>query len=101
MRAVLLEALPSGESSIEAVAARLAMTKRTLQRKLAAESQNYKLLLQTLRTELAEHYLEKSRLGLNEIAFLLGFKEPNSFIRAYTQWKGIGPGQYRTATHSS
>ncbi|UTV29032.1 AraC family transcriptional regulator [Photobacterium atrarenae] len=95
VKAVLLEALPSGESSIEAVADRLAISKRTLQRKLTAEAASFQSVLQTMRTELADHYLEKSHLSLGEIAFLLGFHEPNSFIRAYSQWKGNSPGHYR------
>ncbi|WP_026970747.1 helix-turn-helix transcriptional regulator [Aliagarivorans marinus] len=99
VKAVLLELLPSGESNIEAVAEKLAMSKRTLQRKLADEQLNYQELLQSLRLELANHYLEKSDMSLGEISFLLGFKESNSFIRAYSGWKGISPGQYREQLH--
>ncbi len=99
VRAVLLEALPSGESSIEWVANKLAMSKRTLQRKLSAEAESFQSVLQTVRTELADHYLEKSHMSLGEISFLLGFQESNSFIRAYSTWKGISPGHYRESLH--
>lgn len=95
VRAVLLEALPGGDASIESVAERLAMSKRTLQRKLAAEAETFQGLLGTLRTELADHYLRQSALSLGEISFLLGFQEPNSFIRAYQEWKGEPPGAFR------
>jgi AraC-like DNA-binding protein len=95
VRAVLLEALPGGESSIEHISQRLAMSKRTLQRKLTDEAETYQSVLQQVRTELADHYLEKSQLSLGEISFMLGFQEPNSFIRAYSTWKGVSPGQYR------
>lgn len=99
VRAVLLEALPSGESSIEYVAEKLAMSKRTLQRKLTAEAETYQSVLQSVRAELADHYLEKSSMSLGEISFLLGFNESNSFIRAYSSWKGISPGNYREMCH--
>jgi len=99
VRAVLLEALPSGHSSIEDVADKLAMSKRTLQRKLSSENESYQDLLQTVRAELADHYLKKSQMSLAEISFLLGFQESNSFIRAYSNWKGISPGHYREQCH--
>ena len=94
-RAVLLESLPSGKCSIEDIANKLTMSKRTLQRKLTAEAETYQSVLQSLRSELADHYLKSSHMTLGEISFLLGFNEVNSFIRAYSAWKGISPGHYR------
>lgn len=99
VHAVLLEALPAGGATIEAVADRLAMSKRTLQRKLEAESASFQAILTTTRTELADHYLQRSKLSLGEISFLLGFQEPNSFIRAYQGWKGVSPGSVRLQVH--
>ncbi|GLS24961.1 AraC family transcriptional regulator [Marinibactrum halimedae] len=95
VRAVLVESLPRGESSIEFVSDKLAMSKRTLQRKLAKEDESYQGLLQSIRTDLADHYLMKSTLPLGEISFLLGFQEPNSFVRAYSSWTGVTPGKFR------
>jgi len=95
VRAVLLETLPSGDSSIETVTDRLALSKRTLQRKLTTEAETFQTVLQRVRAELADHYLEKSNMSLGEISFLLGFQESNSFIRAYSSWKGVSPGNYR------
>jgi len=99
VRAILIEMLPSGDSSIETVTQRLAMSKRTLQRKLSAEAETFQTVLQDVRSELADHYLGKSDIPLTEIAFLLGFQESNSFIRAYSSWKGISPGSYREHAH--
>ena len=95
VRAVLIETLPSGDASIERVADKLAMSKRTLQRKLTAEGISFQNILQEVRENLADHYLSKSKLSLGEISFLLGFQESNSFIRAFSGWKGISPGSYR------
>ncbi len=99
VRAVLLEALPSGYGSIESVADKLAMSKRTLQRKLTSEAESFQSVLQLVRAELADHYLESSKMSLGEIAFLIGFCESNSFIRAYSTWKGMSPGYYREQCH--
>ena len=95
VRAVLVELLPAGISSIETVAEKLAMSKRTLQRKLTAESASFHSVLQAVRTDLADHYLNRPDLSLSEISFLLGYHEVNSFSRAFTAWRGVAPSNYR------
>ncbi|CAK2649586.1 AraC family transcriptional regulator [Vibrio crassostreae] len=92
---VLLDLLPQGDSSIESVASFMALSKRTLQRKLATEGVSYQTVLQKVRQQLAEYYLNETELPLIEVSFLLGFQEPNSFIRAYSAWTGVSPGQVR------
>jgi len=95
VRASLIEALPSGDVGIDIIASKLAMSKRTLQRKLTDEAETFQAILIKVREQLAQHYLEKSELSLGEISYLLGFKEPNSFIRAFNSWQGISPNIYR------
>ncbi len=92
---VLIDALPQGQSSIDYVSSQLAMSKRTLQRKLSEQEQSYQELLQEVRQSLAHDYLTKSQLPISEIAFLLGFQESNSFVRAHTAWHGRSPYQQR------
>ena len=96
VKAVLIEALPSGNSSLDFVAQKLAMSRRTLQRKLTDEAESFQSILIMVREELAQHYLERSNMSLAEISYLLGFKEPNSFIRAFNDWKGVSPSSYRS-----
>lgn len=91
VRAVLLEALPSGQTDMDRVAARLAMSRRSLQRHLEAEGHSYQQLLRETRLSLAQHYLSRTELPTAEISFLLGFDEPNSFYRAFRQWTGHTP----------
>lgn len=95
VKSLLLEMLPSGESTMEQAANRLAVSKRTLQRRLNDESTSYQEILKSTREELAQHYLKNSSLSQGEISFLLGFQDTNSFIRAYSQWTGKPPGQFR------
>lgn len=95
VRAMLLEGLPAGEHSIEVVAKRLAVSRRTLQRQLSEESTNFTDILNTTRQQLAQHYLSRPAVSQAEIAFLLGFQDANSFIRAFKEWTGITPGTYR------
>ncbi|QBF83643.1 AraC family transcriptional regulator [Shewanella maritima] len=91
----LLDLLPQGKSAIDDVAAELAMSKRTLQRKLTEQDSSYQLVLKQVRQHLADYYLEQTDLPLIEISFLLGFKESNSFIRAYSGWSGVSPARTR------
>lgn len=95
VRSILLEMLPSGQTTIELTAQRLAMSKRSLQRRLSDESAHYQDILDATRSELAQHYLARSTLTLAEIAYLLGFQESNSFIRSFKRWTGQTPSQYR------
>lgn len=95
VRAVLLELLPSNSATIENAAARLGMSKRTLQRRLEDEGQNFRALVNVTRESLARHYLENTALSGGEIAFLLGFEDPNSFYRAFQDWTGQTPDSAR------
>jgi AraC-like DNA-binding protein len=95
VRSALQEMLPAGQSSIEEAADRLAMSKRSLQRRLSEESSSYQEVLNATRRELADYYLSRSSASLVEIAYLLGFQDGNSFIRAFRGWTGQTPGEYR------
>jgi len=99
VRSALLEMLPGGQSAIEETASRLAMSKRSLQRKLSEESSSYQELLNDTRRDLAQHYLARSSISPAEIAYLLGFQDGNSFIRAFRSWTGKTPGEYRSASN--
>jgi AraC-like DNA-binding protein len=101
VRSSLLELLPSGQNSIDAVAKKLAVSKRTLQRRLGEESTNFQVELNKTREKLARHYLSNSELSGAEISFLLGFEDPNSFFRAFHSWTGLTPSQLRLSRHSA
>jgi AraC-like DNA-binding protein len=90
--------LPAGQSSIEEAADRLAMSKRSLQRRLSEESSSFQEVLNATRRGLAHYYLSHSSASLVEIAYLLGFQDGNSFIRAFRGWTGQTPGEYRQSS---
>lgn len=88
--------------TLQDIARELAISPRTLQRRLSDQGMQFQQLLEAVRHELAKEYLEASALELNEIAFLLGYKEASSFHRAFHQWEGLSPGQWRgTAVRQS
>lgn len=94
--AVLLELLPGNSTRIERVAERLGMSKRTLQRRLEEDGENFRSLIHRTRERLARHYLGNTAMSSGEIAFLLGFEDPNSFYRAFQDWTGQSPDSVRS-----
>jgi AraC-like DNA-binding protein len=93
VRAALLELLPAGSVSMDAVARSLTVSTRTLQRQLNLEGTTFQTVLNDTREALARHYLAHSGLTVREIAFLLGYEDPNSFYRAFHSWTGKTPAQ--------
>jgi AraC-like DNA-binding protein len=90
VRAALVRLLPTGTATMRAVAADLALSTRTLQRKLEAETTSFQAVLQGTRAGLARHYLAQE-LPVAEIAYLLGYDDTNSFYRAFRSWTGSTP----------
>jgi AraC-like DNA-binding protein len=79
------------------VARELRLSTGTLQRRLIAERGKFQHLMEEARRELAQHYLLHSSLELNETAYRLGYEDSNSFFRAFHQWEGTSPGEWRAA----
>lgn len=81
--------------TIEQVAANLNLSVRTLQRKLKEENYTYKTVLDELRKQFALEFLKNKDLSIKEIAYLLDYSEPSSFIRSFKRWTGKSPTAYR------
>ena len=82
-------------ASAEHCAAALHTSPRHLHRRLAIEGSRFRELLTQTRQQLAEHYLHDPRLQLEEVATLLGYAEHSAFSRAFKQWTGQSPRQFR------
>ena len=83
--------------SVDAVAQRLETTPRTLQRRLGAARTTFQGQLDDVRRVAARRLLANTELPPIDIAFLLGFAEPNSFVRAFRAWEHTTPLRWRTA----
>jgi len=95
-RALARDLTARGER-MASVARELAMSGRTLQRRLAAEGVSYQQLVDAARKEAAARYLADSTLAIAEVAFLLGYSEPAPFHRAFKRWYGTTPDSFRTS----
>lgn len=95
-KGILKRLLAGQKPRLEDVAVELRASPRTLQRRLLEEGITFHSLVEEARREMAQHYLRQPSLELNETAYLLGYEDPNSFIRAFHKWEGVSPGEWRS-----
>lgn len=95
VRQALMRLMPQCEASIERVAGQLALTPRTLQRRLDASGLSFHALLGEVRGELALVYLRDPALSVLDVALLLGYAEQSSFTRAFRVRFGMAPSVWR------
>lgn len=84
-----------GYPTPEAVAAQLHMTPRTFRRRLQEQGCSYKQLLEEARRRDSCRLLEKPELEIRRISELLGYADPANFTRAFKQWTGVAPREWR------
>jgi AraC-like DNA-binding protein len=94
-RRVIVEQLSHGTPSLDAVAKQLAMSPRTLQRRLRDHGLGYADLLDQTRASAAKSYLADQQISVAEVAFMVGFAEQSSFTHAFKRWTGQSPNEYR------
>jgi AraC-like DNA-binding protein len=92
---VLMRLLGGPSPEINDVAKELGMSCRTLQRRITNERTTFRRLISDARRELARSYLLQPALELGEVACLLGYEDPNSFFRAFREWEGTTPSEWR------
>jgi AraC-like DNA-binding protein len=93
-RAVVLDELDGGKPTAANIGRRLAMSERSLHRRLSEEGTTLRDLLHGLRRELSERYIREG-VSISETAFLLGYSEPSAFHRSFRRWTGRTPASYR------
>lgn len=81
--------------SIEIVAKKLLLSVRSLQLYLQNENTSYNKLVKEIRKNAAKKHLKDSTTSIDEVAFILGFSETSAFYRAFKNWTGLTPSQFR------
>lgn len=71
------------------------MSKRSLQRKLAASGTHYSEILDNVRFNAACDMLRDPDMKVTEIAYKLGYNDSSHFSRAFRRVAGISPRQYQ------
>ena len=101
VESLLLPLLHTGEIGMDAVAARLGMSRQTLFRRLKAEGATFETVLDELRRRMALDYLAARKVSVTEAAYLVGFSDPAAFSRAFKRWTGGRPGAFRISASES
>ena len=96
----ILPLLPHGKARISKVAEALRVSSRTLARRLAAEDLSFAQVLDEMRADLAQRYLDDRSLSISHIAWLLGFQEPSAFSNAFKRWTGKAPTEHRRGSEN-
>src|SRR5262245_6543178 len=84
-----------GGRPLEEVARRLAVSKRTLIRRLGEGGTTYRELRDAHRRKLAIEFLSDTSLTAAEIAYRLGYEDASNFGKACHRWFGCSPGALR------
>jgi AraC-like DNA-binding protein len=95
VRLAIQQKLTGRRPTIEDIADALHISSRTLQRRLQEEGSSFQRVLEDARHQLARRFLNNSVLELNEAAYLLGYEDGNSFVRAFRGWEGVPPATWR------
>ncbi|WP_372966174.1 AraC family transcriptional regulator [Marinobacter sp.] len=82
-------------ATLDEVAKTLAMSPRSLRRKLDQEGTSFRALVEEERSQAATQILSGSDMKLDELAIHLGYTDTASFTRAFRRWTGMSPGEYR------
>lgn len=94
LQALLMKTLPGNQATLKEIAKMVNISERTLQRKLKEEGTSFKAILTQVQIQLAKTYL-KQDLPTDEIAYLVGYTETSSFLRAFKKWTGQTVNQFK------
>ena len=100
VRRAIAQSIADGDTTLVRAAGTLAMTPRTLERRLKENGVIYRDLVTDTRRRFALEYLRDPNRTLTEVAFLLGYSEVSAFNRAFKRSTGSTPLQYRESTTS-
>jgi len=95
LRQALIPLMPKYEATLDKAAAALALSARSLQRRLSEQSLQFQDVLDAVRKDLARVYLRDAALSVLDVALLLGYAEQSSFTRAFKVWFKTTPSQWR------
>lgn len=95
LKSKLADLMACGEANADAACRALKLSRRTLQRRLKAESTSFQSVLKEVRAVLAVNYLGDERLKSLEIAMLLGYSNISTFTTAFKSWYNMPPAEYR------
>ncbi|WP_166362039.1 AraC family transcriptional regulator [Pseudomonas akapageensis] len=95
VRKLVFALLPTGECVAEKVAQQLGVDRKTMYRHLAHHDQSYSSIVDAVRVDLVNRYVENRERSLSEIAILLGFSSLSAFSRWFSGRFGCSVSTWR------
>ncbi|GAB4587129.1 helix-turn-helix domain-containing protein [Nocardia sp. IFM 10818] len=92
---VISDALACGEPGLDAVARRLALSPRTLQRRLRELDTTWRAEIEQVRLRQARNLLRDTELPVQSVAARVGYTDARSLRRAFRRWTGQTPDGFR------
>lgn len=80
---------------LDKIASELCISERTLRRKLAENGTSFSAICVEIKQGFAKKYIKETTLSYDDISESLGFKDTSNFRRAFKDWTGMTPAQYR------
>lgn len=99
VKVAIREALRDHRLSFNIVAQSLKLSERQLRNMLSAEGVKYRELVELVRRDLCRAYMQDGR-SLTDIAQILGYNDQSAFTRAFKNWYGVAPSEYRPSVIS-
>jgi AraC-like DNA-binding protein len=97
LRRLMVEHLGETTLTPDTAAKALAVSRRTLSRRLADEHTSFRHILDEVRHEFACALLQDRSLSVADVAFFLEYSEPAAFNRSFRRWTGQTPREFRSA----
>lgn len=99
VREILIAGSGLKETDLRHVARRLAMSERTLQRRLRDAGTSFARIVDKTRREQCLSLIRGKGLTLEEIAYHCGYTSAGALVRVVKRWTGMTPSAYRAAAH--
>ncbi len=88
--------LMQGEFTLDAIAKRVEIHPRMLNRRLFDEGTSFIAIRDEARFRLAQELLALTDLPIGDVAAALSFSSHGNFVRAFRRWGGITPSEWRS-----
>ncbi|WP_202329959.1 helix-turn-helix transcriptional regulator [Mesorhizobium sp. L-8-3] len=95
VKQIIAALMAEGHTHLNSIAEALRLHSRTLQRKLSESEIEFSQLLAEVRFVAAARLLDDPRRRVIDVAFELGYADSANFTRAFRQWTGVSPSDFR------
>jgi AraC-like DNA-binding protein len=95
VRRSLAARITAGSATAIMVAADLAISVRTMNRRLESEGATFRDLVAEARYNASRHLIRTTDMPLTDISLALGYTSQGAFTRAFTRWAGCAPMAWR------